>query len=85
MTGHHITLFDVIERALPEQLPSAGALFMFFCRVKHIGQADPSANGINQSVVHDISSNFRTSNTIFTSMNTTLGNTRYFLLNIANL
>ena len=41
MTVHHITLFDVIERSLPEQLPSAGALFMFFCRVKHIGQADP--------------------------------------------
>jgi hypothetical protein len=43
MTGHHITLFDVIERSLPEQLPSAGALFMLFFRVKHIGQADPIA------------------------------------------
>ncbi len=41
MTGHHITLLDVIERSLPELLPSAGALFMFFFRVKHIGQADP--------------------------------------------
>jgi hypothetical protein len=66
MTGHHITLLDVIERSLPELLPSAGALFMFFFRVKHIGQADPSVNGMNQSVVHDISSHLITSNNIIT-------------------
>ena len=41
MKRYHIALLDVIEWSLPAQLPSAGALFMFFFRVKHIGQADP--------------------------------------------
>jgi hypothetical protein len=53
-------------------LPLAGVLAMFFLRVKHIGQADPREKGMNQRMVHDISSHLKTSNNIFTSRNTGL-------------
>ena len=51
MEGQAFIIYNKLERSLPEQKPSAGVLAMSFLRVKHIGQADPSENGMNETVV----------------------------------